>query len=218
MLATSQKLLHRAKSLRRLHHSSKASATTDDVPAMPPTPTSPSFSLPLPPTTDRPRTHYGAQTQSHSHSQEELVLDAFHIRQASHASRASSSWSSTTSSTSSSHIKWDSLRQHPPMPTMRYDAGRSFYYEDAAFDFGFDGEHESADIHPASSADEDVPVLQGLSPPPRHHKLRAQQSPVEKTEVTVTPRVQSADSESERYFKRGDWKRRGIVFGYDHVV
>ncbi|EPE03933.1 hypothetical protein F503_01823 [Ophiostoma piceae UAMH 11346] len=249
MLSTSQKLLHRAKSLRRLHHCSKA-PSADEIPAMPPTPTSPSFSMPMPPTTDRPRTHYGGSSSSTStfstasastSSDDDLVLDAFHFRQAStcsHASRASSSWSSTTSTTSSSSskIQWDSLRLHPPpMPrTPRYDAGRSFYYEDASFDFGFDKEcqeyqHDAADIHLVSS-DEDAQVFQGLSPPPpRHHKLRAHQSaaslpqtaePVSESASPVTPRVQqSNDSESDRYFKRGDWKRRGIVFsGYDHVL
>ena len=250
MLSTSQKLLHRAKSLRRLH-CSKASAA-DEIPAMPPTPTSASFAMPMPPTTDRPRTHYGGSSSASTAStasDDELALDAFHFRQAStcsHASRASSSWSSTTSTTSStssnSKIQWDSLRLHPPpMPrTPRYDAGRALYYEDASFDFGFDKEckeyredyedhHSAAGIHLVSS-DEDAQVFQGLSPPPpRHHQLRAHQSaanlsqtaePAAEAASPVIPRVQqSDDSESDRYFKRGDWKRRGIIFsGYDHIV
>ncbi|KAL1892857.1 hypothetical protein Sste5346_006749 [Sporothrix stenoceras] len=297
MLATSQKLLHRARSLRRLHNHTQSRSDDESIPQMPPSPTQISsprlfstsasvepMAIPMPmPPTQRPQTG-GIPVADVDHHH-----DHIHYRQAStcsHASRASSSWSSnasTTSSTTSSRnagLEWDPLRLHPvpcmPMPVVRaspqyYDAGHSFYYEDDShaptattphgFDFGFDGARPStssrrravrqtiADIHLASSADDDEGFeAQGLSaPPPRHHRLRAHQSEANLQQTMrdlqllgesgvlerpstppmpelssspsepaspVTPRTPhaSTESESERYFKRGDWKRRGIVF------
>ncbi|CAK7229921.1 hypothetical protein SBRCBS47491_007413 [Sporothrix bragantina] len=157
MFSTGQKLLHRARSLRRLNSHSHSQCSDDEsMPPMPASPTSPTFSsttaapmaipMPMPPTT-RPRTgistHHNNRnmTSTSTHDDEHV-----HFRQAStcsHASRASSSWSSnasTTSSTTSSRnagLEWDSLRLHPvpSMPVVRaspqyYDADRSFYYHD----------------------------------------------------------------------------------------
>lgn len=155
MLATSQKLLHRARSLRRLHNHSQSS--DDESMPMPPSPTQISspfhfstasasagpMAIPMPmPPTQRPRTG-GIPVADVDHN------DHLHYRQAStcsHVSRASSSWSSNASTTSSTTttssrnagLEWDPLRLHPvpcmPMPVVRaspqyYDAGRSFYYE-----------------------------------------------------------------------------------------
>ncbi|KIH94622.1 hypothetical protein SPBR_06094 [Sporothrix brasiliensis 5110] len=140
MLATSQKLLHRARSLRRLHnHSNSHSSDDETLPQMPPSPTQISsprlfstsasvepmtvpmtVSMPIPmpmPPTQRPRTG-GIPIAEVDHPHD----DHIHYRQVStcsHASRASSSWSSnasTTSSTTSSRnagLEWDSLRLHP---------------------------------------------------------------------------------------------------------
>lgn len=170
MLATSQKLLHRARSLRRLHNHSQSS-DDESVPTMPPSPTQISsprlfstsasvgpMAIPMPmPPTQRPRTGGipVAAAMDHDHS------DHIHYRQAStcsHASRASSSWSSnasTTSSTTSSRnagLEWDPLRLHPvpvapvtsmPMPVVR---GAPQYYD--GFDFGF----EAATPRPSTSS------------------------------------------------------------------
>ncbi|CAK7236750.1 hypothetical protein SCUCBS95973_009716 [Sporothrix curviconia] len=131
MFATGQKLLHRARSLRRLHsHSHSHSQCSDDesMPPMPASPTSPTspasgfFSspassataapmaipMPMPPST-RPRTDYGIRS-AHNYNNNSNMISAYddehvHFRQTStcsQASRASSSWSSNASTASSS--------------------------------------------------------------------------------------------------------------------
>ncbi|CAK7202519.1 hypothetical protein SEUCBS139899_005243 [Sporothrix eucalyptigena] len=158
MLATGQKLLHRARSLRRLHNHSQCS-DDESIPQMPASPTSPTagffspsssvapVAIPMPmPPTQRPRTEYGSRTGLSSHHHHNMASspddEHVHYRQAStcsQASRASSSWSSnasTTSSTTSSRnagLEWDSLRLHPvpSVPVIR--ASPQYYDSDRSF-------------------------------------------------------------------------------------
>ncbi|CAK7270715.1 hypothetical protein SEPCBS119000_004230 [Sporothrix epigloea] len=156
MLTTGQKLLHCARSLRRLHnHSHSQCRDADskpkmlDSPASPASPTSSIFSLPISapmpmsmPPTQRPRTEYGSCSGISISTHHIMALsddEPFFFRQpstCSQASRASSSWSShastsCSSTTSSRHagLEWDSLRSHPvpSVPVVR--ASPQYYYE-----------------------------------------------------------------------------------------
>lgn len=164
-----------------------------------------------------------------------------HVSTCSQVSHASSSWSTISSSASSISIASSTvsnpLRMNPTvLPSQNLDFGFTpkprHVFRPVRIVLPSDDE-EDDDLFDEfdMSNDEDFEYPTVLSPPPHQLRMRMPQSEANLHDLTrpvtptteastssvpsspVRPRVHAVEGDVERFMKRGDWKRRGIVFG-----